>query len=504
MAYYKTIDGKKYDKALLEQVEKFAADGQVGYPEAKQLWEDVQDGGKVTDIERATLDYAMKNYKFTDKASMFMKTYLSVGKHTSYYKQIDGVKYDRQLLEDAMKFAADGQISQSEAKQLFEDAQDGKGVTGTEKSTLEYILKEMTFTESAKKWLEKQLGISDHKSYYKVVKGVKYDRSLFNEVEEAAKDGVITEAEAKSLWESALDGKGVTQFEKATLKYALDQHGAKFDEAAKAFLTQKVSELESPPEDELTTAEPEKEAAPPAEKKAKTAAKKKYDKKLLEQVKKFAADGQVGYPEAKLLWEDVADDGVVTDLEKATLEFAMKKYPFTDKAASFIKTYLSIGVHKSFYKQIDGVKYDRQLLEDAMKYAADGQISWSEAKQLFEDAQDGKGITGTEFSTLEYLLKQYKFTDKAANWLTSKIKASPTTYYKLVDGVKYDAALLLEVEAAGKDGQISDAEAKRLWDSALDGKGVTVFEKATLQYALDTYKFTEPAKKFLTEKMTTV
>merc|ERR1711972_1045038 len=41
---------------------------------------------------------------------------------------------------------------------------------------------------------------------------------------------------------------------------------------------------------------------------------KTYDKSLLERCKKFAADGQVGYPEAKLLWKDAMDDGVVTDI----------------------------------------------------------------------------------------------------------------------------------------------------------------------------------------------
>merc|ERR1719277_2343719 len=152
-AYYKVIDGAKYDRALLEAAEGFAADGQVGYPEAKQLWKDAQDGNGVTDIEKATLEYAMKTYKFSEKAAKFLTTYLAAGQHKSYYKVVDGVKYDRELLESAEKAAADGQVSFPEAQQLLKDASDGKGVTATEKATLQYALKTLKFTDTARKFL---------------------------------------------------------------------------------------------------------------------------------------------------------------------------------------------------------------------------------------------------------------------------------------------------------------------------------------------------------------
>jgi len=233
-SYYKVINGEKFDRALLESVEVFAADGQVGYPEAKQLWREAEDGKGVTDIEKATLKYAMETYKFTEKAANFINTYLTTGVHKSYYKTIDGVKYDRALLEDAQKGAADGQISWKEAKQLFADAQDGKGLTGTEKNTLEYILKTLKFTDKARKYLEQQLEGPSPKSYYKIIDGIKYDHSLLLECEDAAKDGVVSEAEAQRLYEQACDGKGVTDIEEVTLKYALKNY--KFTDGAKAFL----------------------------------------------------------------------------------------------------------------------------------------------------------------------------------------------------------------------------------------------------------------------------
>jgi len=238
-SYYKIIDGVKYDRGLLELVEKFAADGQVGYPEAKKLWADAQDGNKVTDIEKATLKYAMDNYKFTDKAANFLKTFMEAGTHSSYNKIVDGKKYDRQLLEAAQKYAADGQISFAEAKALLEDAADGKGITGTEKDTLEYALNTLKFTEKAKKYMEEQLKGPEPKSYYKIIDGVKYDASLLLEAETLAKDGLISEAEAKRLWNDAEDGKGVTEIEKATLKRVLET--TKFTEPAKAFLEGKLA-----------------------------------------------------------------------------------------------------------------------------------------------------------------------------------------------------------------------------------------------------------------------
>ena len=41
---------------------------------------------------------------------------------------------------------------------------------------------------------------------------------------------------------------------------------------------------------------------------------------------------------------------------------------------------------KYYYKQFDGVKYDREILEKAEEFARDGQISYADAVELWEDA----------------------------------------------------------------------------------------------------------------------
>jgi len=222
--YYKIIDGVKYDRALLEMAEGFAADGQISFPEAQKLTEAAEDGKGITEIEKGTFLYILKIFTFTDKAKAFFMDFLGVKpadfwSHGSFYKQINGVKYDRELLETAEKFAKDGQISYPEAVQLWEDAQDGRGVTDIEKATLQYTMKELKYSKKASEFMTTMLASGKYKAYYKVIDGVKYDRELLEEAQKSAADGQISDVEMKRLWTSAQDSKQVTAVEKATFKY---------------------------------------------------------------------------------------------------------------------------------------------------------------------------------------------------------------------------------------------------------------------------------------------
>lgn len=313
---------------------------------------------------------------------------------SSYYKEIDGVQYDRELLEKADVLAKDGQVSYPEANALWQSALDGHGVTDTEKLTLEYTMTTLKYTEKAKKFLREQLDSGKKQSYYKQIDGVKYDRELLEKAEEFAKDGRVSAAEAKSLWEDAQDGKGVTE------------------------------------------------------------------------------------------------------TEARTLEYTMTAFNYTDKAAIFLRRSLAGDKNASYYKQIDGVKYDRELLEQAEAFQKDGQISHAEAKQLWEDALDGKGVTATEKRTLEYTLKHFKYTNKASDFMKKALGAN-VSYYKVIDGVKYDRELLELADSVAKDGQVSHEDAQKLLEAAKDGKGITEIEKATLKHTMTTVKYTDKAAEFL-------
>ena len=70
------------------------------------------------------------------------------------YKSIDGVQYEKELLDLAEKHTTgkgEGKLSKDEVADLFNSANDGPGVTDTEKRTLEYIRNNFVFTDAAAK-----------------------------------------------------------------------------------------------------------------------------------------------------------------------------------------------------------------------------------------------------------------------------------------------------------------------------------------------------------------
>ena len=75
---------------------------------------------------------------------------------------------------------------------------------------------------------------------------------------------------------------------------------------------------------------------------------------------------------------------------------------------------------RSYYRVIDGVRYKRRLLEAAgqkIEEHEDRLISEQDLKDLVDFSKDGPGITETEFRTLEYIHRNYRFTPEASAWL---------------------------------------------------------------------------------------
>jgi hypothetical protein len=78
----------------------------------------------------------------------------------------------------------------------------------------------------------------------------------------------------------------------------------------------------------------------------------------------------------------------------------------------------------SYYKQIDGVSYDRALIEAAEAAVAgrgDGRISKADAETLLTFVIDGGKITTAEQATMVYLRDHFKWTDKADAWFKDAI-----------------------------------------------------------------------------------
>ena len=77
----------------------------------------------------------------------------------------------------------------------------------------------------------------------------------------------------------------------------------------------------------------------------------------------------------------------------------------------------------SHYKKIDGVSYDRAMLETADKNVnnKDGKISLDGAKAIIKSMQDGGRVTDTEVRTLNYILENYKLTEPALKYIEDSL-----------------------------------------------------------------------------------
>lgn len=78
------------------------------------------------------------------------------------------------------------------------------------------------------------------------------------------------------------------------------------------------------------------------------------------------------------------------------------------------------------YVQIDGVQYEKELLDLAKELTTgkgEGKVSHDEAQQLITSAQDGTKVTETELATLRYIRKNFEFTDKAAQYFDAAVSS---------------------------------------------------------------------------------
>ncbi len=165
-SYYRVIDGTKYDKRMLELADeavKGQGDGRISVGDAKKIMPAITDGRAYTDIEKATTAYIRKNYKFTKEGEEFFNAEiakLDPPKAEGYYKVIDGVKYDKRLLEaadEAVKGKGDGRISLADAKKLLPEVTDGGRYTDIEKATMAYIRDNYKWTKEGDDWFRTEI-----------------------------------------------------------------------------------------------------------------------------------------------------------------------------------------------------------------------------------------------------------------------------------------------------------------------------------------------------------
>ena len=84
----------------------------------------------------------------------------------------------------------------------------------------------------------------------------------------------------------------------------------------------------------------------------------------------------------------------------------------------------------SYYKTIDGIKYDGELLELADKLIAgsgDGRLSKDDSAKLLFAVKDASSYTDIEKATVKYLRENYKWTDRADEWFRTEIRSWAAT-----------------------------------------------------------------------------
>ena len=78
-----------------------------------------------------------------------------------------------------------------------------------------------------------------------------------------------------------------------------------------------------------------------------------------------------------------------------------------------------------YYKQIEGKKYDGELIDAAEKAVAgkgDGRISKDDAAMLFKLVKDGDTYTDVEKDTVAYIRDKLKWTDEADEWFRTEVR----------------------------------------------------------------------------------
>ena len=176
-----------------------------------------------------------------------------------------------------------------------------------------------------------------------------------------------------------------------------------------------------------------------------------------------------------------------------------------------------------YYRTIGGVKYDNQalLLADGMM-ASKGEIDRAGAEKIYENVFDGAGVTDIELNTLALILAggsgryKYVLSEAAATYMEPRIEARRTENaafnagvrrkkaYRVVDGQKLDEKTLSLADGFMSDsGSIDLAAAERVYESVLDGAGVTAREISTLNFiiASNDYVLSDEAVDLLRRKI---
>ena len=127
----------------------------------------------------------------------------------------------------------------------------------------------------------------------------------------------------------------------------------------------------------------------------------------------------------------------------------------------------------------------------------EGKITLKESNKIIELLDDVSHPTNEEINTIKVILNNFNCENDAKDNLEKYIK---TSYYQIINGIKYDRSLLLKADNLIKgqgDGRISEEDIKVLIEESNDNNKITEIEKQTLYYIIEHYNTTSKAKEYL-------
>lgn len=83
-SYYKTINGKHYDRAMIEIADSAInkkRDGIISLTDARKIISKASDAGTITEVEARTLNYIFEHYKFTKSAEEYFSNFANLEKN---------------------------------------------------------------------------------------------------------------------------------------------------------------------------------------------------------------------------------------------------------------------------------------------------------------------------------------------------------------------------------------------------------------------------------------
>jgi len=361
-----TIAGVEYTTALLKEAKQAATDGQISKPEAGKLWQlVVSRGSNLSGRDKMTLNYILTHEKCTQAAEKFLKAKMG-GKPIGNVKQMKGVKYERELFEQAEAAGKAGGITKAVAEKLYADALDANVITEVERRTLVYALENIKIAPEAAEFLKIKLyGTAKEESCFLEIDGVKYERELFEDAEKYAADGGVSLDQARLLWEKVLEG---TDCAKKTLQYAMNKFT--FTDGAAIYLIARLQQDGMPAGPAVTVSD-----------KIKTAVEQQLQNEKredLETMQEYAAELKEEFTKA---FKDMDKDG-----DGSVTPDELKNFVATKDSAIEVK--LGIGSWDDFVAKADADGDGKITQDEFVNYAVNLKIDIEMLAGVLFDAMD--------------------------------------------------------------------------------------------------------------------